>query len=157
MPRQKPTRIQYLIEAIKIETDECIEWPYCRNPKGYGKARWNGKEEFAHRVVLRIVNPNGFDENLKTLHSCDNPPCFNKRHLSQGTNADNTRDMMLKGRLNAPKGEKQRSAKLKSVQIIEIRNRYQSGEKRKDLAEVFQVSASCIGDIVHGVTWKHIN
>ncbi len=32
------------------------------------------------------------------LHTCDNPPCCNPEHLFTGTNTDNVRDAILKGR-----------------------------------------------------------
>lgn len=37
-------------------------------------------------------------EGLNVLHSCDNPPCFNPVHLFAGTQSDNIKDSVAKGR-----------------------------------------------------------
>jgi HNH endonuclease len=49
-----------------------------------------------HRVVWIALH--GDPGKLKVLHTCDNPPCCNPRHLFLGTPKDNTDDMISKGR-----------------------------------------------------------
>lgn len=82
-------------------TDECWVWPGKVNGNGYAVIR-RGPKADGHVKVTRIVYelfhgpvPDGC---YQVLHSCDNPPCVNPQHLRAGTDADNVRDKMLKGR-----------------------------------------------------------
>lgn len=81
--------------------DECWEWTAARHPSGYGTFYFNGKWSRAHRTAWELAN-GPIPEGLLVLHRCDNPPCVNPRHLWLGTDADNTRDMIAKGRGNDP-------------------------------------------------------
>ena len=58
---------------------------------GVGRGKGGYSRGFAHRIAWIVVNgpvPDG----LYILHGCDNPACFNPKHLFLGTQADNIRD-----------------------------------------------------------------
>jgi hypothetical protein len=110
----------------------------------------------AHRVSWTLHNgaiPNG----LHVLHHCDNPQCVNPAHLWLGTNADNMRDMIRKGRGNVAGGEDHGSAKLTEKQVIEIRERYAAGNiTQHELGNEYGISKQTIGEIIRREIWKHI-
>lgn len=102
MPPKKKTLLEKILPFISIETDECIIYPVT-NDDGYGsiQTRVNGKKKhyLVHRVVYSHFNNNiHLSRDNIIMHTCDNPPCCNIKHLRLGTHADNSRDKVLKGR-----------------------------------------------------------
>jgi hypothetical protein len=77
----------------------CWNWTHYKNPKGYGTRWYNRKKEMVHRIAMHLWR--GFDlkSPLLVLHHCDNPPCFNPKHLFVGTALMNSQDAKAKGRL----------------------------------------------------------
>ena len=134
--------------------DSCIEWPRYRNEWGYGVRKYRGKTQLAHRVEWmekRGDIPNG----LCVLHRCDNPACINIEHLFLGTNSDNVRDMVSKGRQADNRGERNPKAKLTEYQVRVIRGCRRMGCSLKYLAEKYGVTMANISDIGNGDTWIH--
>jgi len=103
----------------------CWEWTGSKSGKGYGLLRLNVGEklQYAHRVSWEIHNGKIYNS-LFVLHSCDNPPCVNPRHLFLGTQKDNIQDAIRKGRFAC--GEKQKH-KITESQVKTIRGLYKKG------------------------------
>ncbi len=75
----------------------CQIWMGSVTSKGYGFFGRNNRDCSAHRASWVLANgpiPRG----LWVLHRCDIPACINPDHLFLGTAADNTADMIRKGR-----------------------------------------------------------
>ena len=81
--------------------DGCWPWLGCLNRTGYGQiADEEGALQLTHRVALSLSL--GRPLTAFALHHCDNPPCCNPAHLYEGTQADNIRDMVARGRARGP-------------------------------------------------------
>lgn len=78
------------------KSDGCWEWTARVSPEGYGEF-WDDRNVRAHRFSWSLVN-GPIPDGLMVCHRCDNPRCVRPDHLFLGTNRENIRDMMAKGR-----------------------------------------------------------
>lgn len=84
--------------GIQREDTECIEWSKGTDRCGYGLVKYNGKMRSVHRVSYEVyIGP--IPDGLHVRHSCDNPRCYNPKHLLLGTHKDNMRDKADRGRV----------------------------------------------------------
>ena len=167
--------------------DECWVWPRSLNPvTGYGQlSEWvNGKRllHTAHRIAFKAFYGE-IPEGKFVCHSCDNRACFNPGHLFSGTQSDNMRDMVAKGRFvkgvayphwtklypeklargdNHPsrkkahclkRGVDHHQSKITEADAIAIRT---SNEKGVTLAKRYGITPSTVSSIRHGRIWKHV-
>jgi hypothetical protein len=133
--------------------DECWNWNAAIST-GYGAFGINGKMRLAHRVAWTLTNGE-IQADQFVCHACDNRKCCNPSHLFLGSAADNSSDMVTKGR--SKKGSSQPNSKLKEAQVIAIRDLYQRGNLTyKQIAEAFGVHEKLIGYIVRRNGWTHI-
>lgn len=121
---------------------------------GYGMKWMDGKVRAVHREVFFAYN-GYFPEQV--LHSCDNPPCYNPRHLRGGTAAENMADMKKKGRANGPSGERNHQSVLTVSEVQLIRRLSGEGKNNRELASRFGVCERTIWSIVTRRTWKHVS
>ena len=136
--------------------DGCWEWTAGKFSAGYGALRVGDKQKYAHRISWELAN-GPIPAGLLVCHHCDNPGCVNPAHLFLGTKADNTRDMVEKGRQKVLRGEEHPSHKLTDGQVVSIRAAYDAGEgTHKELAARYKVSPAVIGRILIGKAWKHV-
>ena len=129
----------------------CWLWTASLDRKNYGYFKTN-KTEKAHRVSYKLYN-GPIPEGLSVCHKCDVPSCVNPDHLWLGTNKDNERDKIAKGRANYARGESHIRAKLTEDAVIDIRKKEMSQRK---YARKYGVSRTSVGLAQIRKTWKHV-
>lgn len=138
-------------------TETCWLWTGATNHAGYGWVNRGVRGEqpmLAHRFTFEEAHgpiPLG----LGVLHRCDTPACVRPEHLFLGTQADNTADMVAKGRQR--RGERRPGAKLTDAGVREARQRYAAGGVSiLALAREYGVDGTVMWDVIKGTRWKHV-
>lgn len=96
-----PRLIRYVDRflAKTVADGDCLLWTGAvagKPGRKYGCA-WMGEPIKAHRFSFLVWN-GALDDTLMVCHRCDRPLCVNPEHLYQGTNTDNVRDAVERGR-----------------------------------------------------------
>jgi hypothetical protein len=154
-PQPKSLADRFWPKVKKLESG-CWEWQGALDGHGYGVILKEGggppyKRVLAHRVSWLMQKGNPGD--LDVLHRCDNPPCVNPDHLFLGTQSDNARDMVSKGRMFHGSGERNGRAKITQRQAKEIRERHKAGESYSALARAYDIGESSVGRIIRKEIW----
>lgn len=131
--------------------DECWEWMASLHKDGYG----NFRGTLSHIVSWRLSNGD-FQKGMYVCHKCDNRSCVNPNHLFLGTQLDNMRDMVNKGRGKDHNGENNPKAKLKEKDVLEIYRLHNSGTSSYKIAKIYNVTQTAISYIVKGKSWKNL-
>jgi len=128
----------------------CECWEYQgTNWKGYGSIWYDNRMERAHRVAWRLIY-GGITDGLWVLHTCDNRACVNPMHLYEGTQVDNMRDMVVRGR--SLRGLRVNHGKLSDEDVVNIRYGYRRGITQAALALIFEAHNSTISRVITGQT-----
>lgn len=152
--RSKETLESKFWKRVQI-SESCWLWTGKKLAKyGYLSVR-DERSVKAHRFSYEL-HYGPIPDGLLVCHHCDNPPCVRPDHLFLGTQADNNRDKMIKGRHRAAHSETHHSAKLTNTQVQEIRILSANGSSRKSVAEIFNVTTGTISHIVTGRNWQHV-
>ncbi len=140
--------------------DECWLWTAGKSDDGYGSVKARGKTRRAHREAYDAENGIGSAAGLVIRHKCDVRACVNPSHLLIGTRADNSRDMVERGRQVCQKGEVNGRAKLTDADVRTIRSEYVPGSRthgQRAIAGRFGVAVSIIGRIGRREIWGHVS
>jgi len=147
-------KAQSLKERLDLKTVKgsgCWEWTGTINHYGYGVLCYRRKYQVAHRWSY-IANKGPIPEGSVVCHKCDNTRCVNPDHLFLGTQADNVRDMISKGRM-VNRYDKH-GIKLNPYKVEIIHELAQIvGLTHKNIANFVGVSRSLVGLVINKKRW----
>ncbi len=130
------------------KTPNCWLWTGAKNSKGYGDIMVDKKHIKAHRYSY-ILHKGNIPINKCVCHSCDTPLCVNPSHLWVGSNAENVRDRVIKGREADRSGENNPNSKLSKKDVEVIVRLYNSGlYKVKDIALQYLINRNHVTRLV---------
>lgn len=143
----------FIDSALVQETDQCILWPFSRLRGGYGKVVINDKTNLVSRIVCEKVYGPPPSQTHQAAHSCQNPPCINKRHLRWATPKENQDDRLMHG-THDRRGRGKNLIELRKIDmgdIASIRVEYANGgSSQRALAKKYNISQKSVFNIVNG-------
>lgn len=169
---------RFWAKVARGEPDTCWLWTGSVRRNGYGHVsiRRPGQKKttsFSAHVIARWLATGEWPMGRCTLHSCDVRyaaqditcrRCVNPSHLWLGSDMDNVRDMVAKGRDRASvnpestlRGESHGSARLNDLQVLEIRRLHATGlYSMAALGRQFGITSTHVSWIVTRKSWRHL-
>ena len=144
------------LQKVQKEEAGCWHWIGSVDSRGYGNIGVKTVKGFltqrAHRVAYTLfVGP--IPKGKVVCHTCDNRCCVNPEHLFLGSQKDNVKDCVEKGRFGDRRGCRNPKAKLSEDQVLLIRA---STASANHLAAELGISSSTIYSIRTGESWSHL-
>ena len=146
--------------SIPVPDSGCWLWVGTIGNKGYGRFGTGTtklgtfKSHPAHRASYQVYR-GPIPDGMFVCHKCDVRSCVNPDHLFIGTNLDNNRDMVRKGRAKLLKGSSNGFARLNEEQAYLIRHGHPE-LTNKQAAELYDVSVGAVNAVRTNRTWRHI-
>lgn len=154
-PRTSDALGARLERRLTLAEGGCIEWTGGTNAAGYGEIRADDRRKIlTHRAAWELANGKPIPDGALVCHSCDNRLCCNADHLFLGTHADNSQDMVNKGR--QARGERQASSVLTEADVALIHELRASGWTLAAIGERVGTSKQNASKICRGDRWKHV-
>ena len=141
---------RFLLEAIKKDCQECIEWPFAKTRGGYGTYFEDRKGTTAHRAVLILKT--GKDEPTKqAAHKCGNRGCVNPNCLYWATPKENAKDKIEHE--TEMLGTKNPQSKITAEIALAIARAQGS---QAAIARELGVSRKIVRSVRSGLYWSHV-
>jgi hypothetical protein len=114
----------------------------------------NGEKRpvFAHRLSW-VFHRGPIPPGMVICHRCDTPACINPDHLFVGTQSDNIRDCMRKGRKWPVHGDYNGHAKITDVDALAI---MADNRTHTAIAEAYGLHQSTVSRIKAGLRRPHV-
>lgn len=139
----------------------CWLWSGSSDDKGY--AHIGARLEDGNHIVIRVhrfmytKTYGSLERGMVVRHKCDVRCCVNPYHLIVGTQADNVRDMVERGRRRGGRGERHALSVLTEERVQAIRClAEQCGFNLTKLARIFEVDPATIRRVVDRKSWQHV-
>jgi hypothetical protein len=146
--------------------DACWPWLAGKDKDGYGKFSYGPHPDGSgvhqehvrsHRFALATVGD--VPAVMLVLHSCNNPPCCNPRHLRAGTALENVRDCIDADRKS--RGLKSALAKASTNKLTpdtvrEIRAARRGGEHPDQIAARYGIHPQHVRRVARGARWAEV-
>ena len=129
---------------------ECWLWRKPLNGDGYGYVWDGGKQQRAHRYSYGF-HCGPVPEGLNVLHTCDRRDCVNPNHLYPGTQKDNVRDAVDRGRW--PRGKGSNPRKFSERDAVVALGMRLLGRKLREIADAHGCSRAAVTYCLAGKTW----
>ena len=152
------------------KTSACWLWLGSVTTRGYPRFKEHQQSFYAHRYSLKMKLGRDLKPGEQANHHCDVKNCVRPDHLFEGTQKDNIRDAMRKGRMakgihhgwqtkpeSRCRGERSGLSKLHDPNIREIHKLRKLGLSQQKIANQFNVSQATISSVLRCATWSHIN
>lgn len=131
--------------------DDCLPWPYCMDPTGYGKASVGGLRVRASRSMCLLAHGDPPTPAHEHAHSCGNRACFNPNHLRWDTKGGNAADRALHGTEN--RGEQNGHARLTEAEVRAIRA---DSRLQRIIAVEHGIAPHHVSQIKSRKVWRHL-
>lgn len=106
-----------------------------------------------HRTLYQERTGKTLPAKIVVRHTCDDRRCINQDHLVEGSHAENTQDMVERGRLRFQFGERHSHAELTNAQVEEV---IASTGTQTEIAEQFGIHQSTVSRLKNGKRRKDI-